>query len=102
MQEALREARIRPAEKEDWESQLKENFDASVEVLANAQPLLNSHSRTAELAWNHLKRSRQERFLEVVNDRMDRTGEDFTTAWSNCKKERSDLFERLAQPDRSR
>ncbi len=73
-----------------------------MEVLANAQPLLNTHSRTAELAWNHLKRSRQERFLEVVNDRMDRTGEDFTTAWSNGKKERSDLFERLAQPDRSR
>ena len=102
MQGALREARIWPAEKEEWESQLRENFDESVEVLANAQPILNTHSRTAELAGSHFKMSRQERFLEVVNDRMDRTGEDFTTAWSNCKRERSDLFERLAQPDRSR
>jgi len=102
LDEAIREARIRPSEKEKWESELNQNFSESLETLANARPLLNTRSCTAALAENHLGASLQRRFLEVVNDRMDRTGEDFTTAWSNAKRDRRDLFDRMSQPERRR
>ncbi len=102
LDEAIREARIRPSEKANWESELRENFSESLETLANARPLLNTRSCTAELAGNHFGTSGQRRFLEVVNDRMDRTGEDFTTAWSNAKKDRRDLFESLSEPNPDR
>lgn len=101
LEKALREARIRPSEKEQWASELQRNFDESLETLANAQPLLNTQSRTEDLAKSQLGVSVQRQFLEAVSDRMDLTGEDFSTAWSNTKKERRDLFDRLSQPDQS-
>ena len=97
LNDAIRQARISPADKNKWVQDLQEHFEQTEEALGNARPLLNTASRTAGLGRRKETVDRQRRFLEVVNTRMGQTGEDFATAWSNIKKDRKDLYEQLCR-----
>ena len=97
LNDAIRQARISPADKNKWAQDLQEHFEQTEEALGNARPLLNTASRTAGLGRRKEIVDRQRRFLEVVNTRMGQTGEDFATAWSNIKKDRKDLYEQLCR-----
>ncbi len=97
LNDAIRNARISPADKEKWGEDLQEHFEQTAEALGNARPLLNTESRTAGLGRRKETVDRQRRFLEAVNTRMSQTGEGFATAWSNIKKDRKDLYEQLCR-----
>ena len=97
LNDAIRNARISPVDREKWGEDLQEHFEQTAEALCNARPLLNTASRTAGLGRRKETVDRQRRFLEAVNTRMSQTGEGFATAWSNIKKDRKDLYEQLCR-----
>jgi len=98
LDDAIRQALISPAELEKWKNDLRSNFDNALETLANSEPALNTVSRTETLGMRKQAVDRQRLFLDVVNERIAATGEDFSTAWTQSKKTRRELFDQMCQP----
>jgi hypothetical protein len=60
-------------------------------VAANA-PFLSAPVRSAGLGCRRDAFGRRQAIVDAVHGRMNDTGEDFSTAWSNLKRVRQDLF----------
>ncbi|MGA2052307.1 MAG: phage protease [Opitutales bacterium] len=94
---------IPPAERSSWRDCLQGDFDRTLVAIANQlpanqRPTLSSNPLTARLATRRpgaaaLAHSDPDRLLALVNERMAKTGEDYSTAWSRVKRTRADLFD---------
>ncbi|MGE9294129.1 MAG: phage protease [Puniceicoccales bacterium] len=92
---ALLRGRILPHERESWESGLEADFEGGLRDLCNTRFALHTQPRTGALGSRApLVRKRRD-FLALVNERVDSTGEDFTTAWSAMKRDRPELYDQL-------
>lgn len=92
---ALLRGRILPHERETWERGLEADFDTGLRELCNAECALHTQPRTRELGRRAPLVQMRRDFLALVNERIDSTGEDFTTAWSALKRDRPDLYDQL-------
>jgi phage I-like protein len=92
---ALLRGRILPHERESWERGLEADFETGLRELCNAECALHTQPHTRELGRRAPLVQKRRDFLALVNERIDSTGEDFTTAWSALKRDRPDLYDQL-------
>ena len=94
---ALQTGRITKAEEEAWRKDLANEFDAKVKELLAKEPKF-----TAGLDLNRKKQDhsnpqqRQQQFLELVNERIKKTGEDYSTAFYKTQQENPSFFQQTA------
>jgi hypothetical protein len=87
---------VTPAERTRWREALEQDFDLALVEMANATRAGTGSARkpsgaplTARLAERRPGGSaptEAERFLTLVNERIARTGEDYTTAWARVRR----------------
>jgi hypothetical protein len=88
------------AERPQWHEKLRADFPQALVALANhrsaaVRPTLAAAPLTARLVGRRpgpAGPADAQRLLTLVNERMARTGEDYSTAWNRAKRERADLF----------
>jgi phage I-like protein len=106
---AITGGKITAAQRPQWASELEQNFDAKLVELANAKPVLNTESKTQGLGARNTEahaigaaRIRQDKLLTLVNERMEKTNEDYETAFANIKrtKEGAALLAEMIQPQK--
>lgn len=103
---AIAAGKITEAQKPQWAADLAASFDAKVVELSNAAPALpQGGSQTGDLgnrnADAQAKRdvqTRRDKILLLVNERMDKAGEDYTTAYSAIKHANPSLFADMQTP----
>jgi len=86
---AVADGRIPLAEEQAVSNSLAiaEDFDAAVEALKQRKPAVHTKPHTAHLGrQQHITMSNAgQQFRDMVKQRQESTGEDFTRAWANCK-----------------
>ncbi len=92
---ALLRGRILPHEREAWQKGLESDFDSGLKELCNSACQLTTRPRTDGLGQRQPRIQKRRDFLALVNERADTTGEDFTTAWSQLKRDRPELYDQL-------
>jgi hypothetical protein len=102
---AIAAGKITEAQKPQWAADLAASFDAKLVELSNAAPVLPQGSQTGDLgnrnADAQAKRdvqTRRDKILLLVNERMDKAGEDYTTAYSAIKHANPSLFADMQTP----
>lgn len=93
---AIRDGKITAADREKWAGELAANFDAKVTELANAKPVIKTEARTKNLGERKETSAAADKVVELVNERMTKTNEDWTVAWAAVKREHPALFEQMA------
>ena len=69
-----------------------EGVAANENAIAANAPYINMPSRTVGLGSRRGAYEQRQAIVDAVHSRMSDTGEDFSTAWSNLKRSRNDLF----------
>lgn len=100
---AVNEGRITVAEKSGWLTRLGVNFDAASAELKKLTAAVNTRrndAHTADLGrrGNGEAASVSDQFTAAVNERMDKHKEDYTTAFTTCKKTHKGLYDQMHQP----
>jgi hypothetical protein len=95
---AIRDGKITPADRERWQAELTESFDTKVVELANAKPVIKTESRTKNLGMRKETSPASSKVVELVNERMTKTNEDWTVAWAVVKRENPALFVQMQEP----
>ena len=103
---AIAAGKITEAQKPQWAADLAANFDAKLVELSNAAPALpqgGSHTgglgnRNANAQANRDVQTRRDKILLLVNERMDKAGEDYTTAYAAIKHANPALFKDMKTP----
>ena len=95
---AIRDGKITPADRDRWQAELTESFDAKVVELANAKPVIKTAARTANLGQRKETSAASDKVVELVNERMSKTNEDWTVAWAVVKRENPALFVQMQEP----
>lgn len=92
---ALREGRITPAERGDWQARLRKDFAEGIEALRARAPAMHSASVTLGLGRRkgEMARSarRRERIQAYVREKT-QAGLSYDEAWETVKRERGALF----------
>ena len=90
---------LTPAQKEQWLNDLANNFAEKTMELSNMKPAMNVTSQTKSLGSRKPEtQSNRDRVLTLVNERMDKNGEDYETAFAAVRKENQGLFDVMKQP----
>jgi hypothetical protein len=90
---------LTPAQKEQWLNDLANNFAEKTMELSNMKPAMNVTSQTKSLGSRKPETlSNRDRVLTLVNERMDKNGEDYETAFAAVRKENQGLFDVMKQP----
>ncbi len=91
------------AEKTQWEEDFANEFEETESKLAAAKKKIKTESVTEGLGRGSLDRSAstgRKKVLELVNERIKATGEDYETAFCAVKNGNAPLFEAMHQPKR--
>lgn len=76
-----------------------ENFDSTVKTLENAAAVLpTGEAATKDLGKRKGTSATQATVLELVNERMTKTGEDYDRAFAFVRKDKAELFASMQQP----
>ncbi len=89
---ALEAGKITAADRERWEADLAGDFEAKATELANAKPVIKTEARTKNLGQRKETGAASSKVVELVNERMAATGEEWTPAWAAVKREHPALF----------
>jgi hypothetical protein len=90
---------ITAADKDRWTIALRQDFAGKTVELANTKPSLNITPMTRDIGGRKLAtQNAREKVLTLVNERMERNGEDYETAFAAVRKENQGLFESMKQP----
>ena len=92
---ALEAGKITAADRPRWEADLAGDFEAKATELANAKPVIKTEARTKNLGQRKETGAASSKVVELVNERMAATGEDWTPAWAAVKREHPALFEQM-------
>ena len=83
------------------------DFDVKLVELSNAKPVMNTESKTKDLGKRNsdtvAQRDasiRRDKVLNLVNEKMQKTGADYETAFANIRKEQPVLFAEMQQPQK--
>ncbi|MEO0796517.1 MAG: phage protease [Verrucomicrobiota bacterium] len=90
---AVIEGYIAPNERVHWENDLSTDFDATRTKLNERDTVVKTATITANLRQACNSTNPSNDLLALVNDRVVKTGEDFTTAWSKLKSQQPELFD---------
>jgi hypothetical protein len=106
---ALAAGKITPAQKPQWASDLEKDLDGKLVELSNAKPAMNTSSKTGGLGKRNSdavasrdEATRRDRVITLVNERMQKTGEDYEAAFANIRKENTALFDEMRKPENKR
>ena len=89
---ALEAGKITAADRPRWEADLAGDFEAKATELANAKPVIKTEAVTKNLGQRKETSAASSKVVELVNERMARTGEEWTPAWAAVKREHPALF----------
>lgn len=96
LDQAVADARIFPAEREQWQAALADNFAEASARLANAKAKLNLSSRIDQLPRRAgvpcAFEDKQRRMLALVNEKMRATGLGYHEAWVQARAEQPEMF----------
>ncbi|MEM9226568.1 MAG: hypothetical protein AAGA45_01235, partial [Verrucomicrobiota bacterium] len=95
LDQAESSGRFSPAQREHWQERLEHNFTDGERALSAAANALKTSSCLDISQRVHSRPRQGTDFIALVNERTANTGEDFTTAWSNLKRERPELYQQL-------
>lgn len=87
---AVRENRVPAAEVTAWEGKFAADFTKALTDLGNAKRAVlppPGARKTEKLGQRKEEASGSNRLAELANERMEKTGEDFTAAWLHVKKD---------------
>jgi hypothetical protein len=94
---AIRDGKITAADRDRVAGELEANFDARLTELANAKPVMKTEPRTKNLGMRKETSAAADRVVELCNERMAKTNEDWTTAWAVVKRENPALFVQMQE-----
>lgn len=94
---AIRDGKITAADRERWQGELTASFDAKVVELANAKPVIKTEARTKHLGQRKESSAASDKVVELVNERMSKTNEEWTVAWAVVKRENPALFVQMQE-----
>jgi hypothetical protein len=94
---AIRDGKITAADRERVAGELEANFDTRLTELANAKPVMKTEPRTKNLGQRKETSAASDKVVELCNERMAKTNEDWTTAWAAVKRENPALFVQMQE-----
>lgn len=98
---AITAGKITAAQRPQWASDLVASFETKVVELSNSKPVISTQSKTGGLGKrNGPETDRIQKVQMLVNERMAKSNEDYSTAFAAVKKENSALFEQMQQPNK--
>lgn len=92
---AIAGGKITAADRGRWEADLGGDFEGKATELANAKPVLKTESQTKNLGQRKESSAAGDKVVELCNERMAKTGEDWTAAWAALKREHPALFDQM-------
>lgn len=92
---AIAAGKVTAADRGRWEADLEANFEAKATELANAKPVIKTESATKNLGQRKETKAASDNVVELVNERMAKTGEEWTPAWAAVKREHPALFDQM-------
>lgn len=92
---AIAAGKVTAADRERWEADLEANFEAKATELANAKPVIKTESATKNLGQRKETKAASDKVVELVNERMAKTGEEWAPAWAAVKREHPALFDQM-------
>jgi hypothetical protein len=95
---AIRDGKITAAERDRWQGELTASFESKVVELANAKPVIKTEARTKNLGQRKETSAASDKVVELCNERMAKTNEDWTAAWAAVKREHPALFVQMQEP----
>lgn len=95
---AIRDGKITAAERDRWQGELTASFESKVVELANAKPVIKTEARTKNLGHRKETSAASDKVVELCNERMAKTNEDWTAAWAAVKREHPALFVQMQEP----
>lgn len=98
---AVRDGRVTPATRQQWNDDLVKDFDGKVTALANAPKVIATGNPITQDAGKRKTEtaSRQDRVLSLVNAEISKNGGDYDAAWNTVKLANPDLFAQMHQPE---
>jgi hypothetical protein len=95
--------RVTPADEAKWKEKFTADFAAAETALANEKAVASLPSgpaKTAKLGTRHETSNAATKLTELANERAEKTGEDFTTAWLRVKADPANaaLLEAMKTP----
>src|SRR5687767_5067913 len=95
LDDAIRDSRIKLAERDRWKGDLEKDLAAGEVALANKQPTLNTTSQTRELGNQKnaydAAAGRQAALTAYIGEQMANVLT-YDDAWARAKTERADIF----------
>ena len=88
---ALKKGMILPNEAELWKEKYITDPDATTQELLQQSKTLNTESKTQNLSRN-VTANQRTCLLDLVNQRMNETSENYTSAWNYIKQAHPELF----------
>ena len=102
---AIAQGKITPAQRPQWATDLEKDLDAKLLELSNVTPALNTQPKTTDLGArnsnaiaNRDASTRRDHVLMLVNERITKTGSNYTEAYAAIKKENPALFAEMQNP----
>ena len=95
---AIRDGKITTADRDRVAGELEANFETRLTELANAKPVVKTEPRTKNLGQRKETSAASDKVVELVNERMSKTNEDWTVAWAVVKRENPALFVQMQEP----
>ncbi len=92
---AIAAGKVTAADRSRWETDLEANFEAKATELANAKPVIKTVATTKNLGQRKEASAASDKVVELVNERMAATGEEWTPAWAAVKREHPALFDQM-------
>jgi len=104
---AVAAGKITAAQRPQWAADLEKDLDGKILELSNSKPALNTESKTRDLGARNSSavaasdaQIRRDKVLNLVNERIQKTGEVYETAFANIRKEQPALFAEMKQPQK--
>jgi hypothetical protein len=94
---AIRDGKITPADRDRVAGELTANFTARLTELANSKPVIKTEARTKHLGQRKESNAASDTVVALCNERMAKTGEDWTAAWAGVKRENPALFSQMQE-----
>lgn len=94
---AIRDGKITAADRDRVAGELEADFDARLTELANAKPVMKTEPRTKNLGQRKESSAASDKVVELCNERMAKTNEDWTAAWAAVKRENPALFVQMQE-----